>query len=96
MNNPEYKDIEIYNPKDKDADYSDYSSPILAEQAAKEKDEKNRAGKLSIDEIWGDIDKLQRAQNTREQWAQDKAKAEAEAKANQAQSIINDAISKSG
>ena len=96
LNNPEYKDIEIYNPKDKDADYSDYSSPILAEQAAKEKDEKNRAGKLSIDEIWGDIDKLQRAQNTREQWAQDKAKAEAEAKANQAQSIINDAISKSG
>lgn len=96
LNNPEYKDIEIYNPKDKDADYSDYSSPILAEQAAKEKDEKNRAGKLSIDEIWGDIDKLQRAQNTREQWAQDKAKAEAEAKANQSQSIINDAISKSG
>lgn len=96
LNNPEYKDIEIYNPKDKDTDYSDYPSPILAEQAAKKKDEKNRIGKLSIDEIWGDIDKLQRAQNTREQWAQDKAKAEAEAKANQAQSIINDAISNNG
>ena len=96
LNNPEYKDIEIYNPKDKDTDYSDYSSPILAEQAAKEKDEKNRVGKLSIDEIWGDLEKIQKRQQILWDRQDEQAKAEAEAKSNQAQSIINDAISKSG
>lgn len=96
LNNPEYKDIEIYNPKDKDTDYSDYSSPILAEQAAKEKDENNRVGKLSIDEIWGDLEKIQKRQQILWDRQDEQAKAEAEAKSNQAQSIINDAISKSG
>lgn len=96
LNNPEYKDIEIYNPKDKDTDYSDYSSPILAEQAAKEKDEKNRVGKLSIDEIWGDLEKIQKRQQILWDRQDEQTKAEAEAKSNQAQSIINDAISKSG
>ena len=96
LNNPEYKDIEIYNPKDKDTDYSDYSSPILAEQAAKEKDEKNRVGKLDISEIRGDLEALQKQQTyyeTRDEALAQKASAQ---KANQAQSIINDAISKSG
>lgn len=96
LNNPEYKDIGIYNPKDKDTDYSDYSSPILAEQAAKEKDEKNRVGKLSIDEIWGDLEKIQKRQQILWDRQDEQTKAEAEAKSNQAQSIINDAISKSG
>ena len=96
LNNPEYKDIEIYNPKDKDTDYSDYSSPILAEQAAKEKDEKNRVGKLDISEIRGDLEALQKQQTyyeTRDEALAQKASAQ---KANQSQSIINDAISKSG
>ena len=96
LNNPEYKDIEIYNPKDKDTDYSDYSSPILAEQAAKEKDEKNRVGKLDISEIRGDLEKLQKRQQILWDAQDEQAKTEAEAKSNQAQSIINDAISKSG
>lgn len=96
LNNPEYKDIEIYNPKDKDTDYSDYSSPILAEQAAKEKDEKNRVGKLSIDEIWGDLEKIQKRQQILWDRQDEQTKAEAEAKSNQSQSIINAAISKSG
>ena len=96
LNNPEYKDIEIYNPKDKDTDYSDYSSPILAEQAAKEEDEKNRVGKLDISEIRGDLEKLQKRQQILWDRQDEQAKAEAEAKSNQAQSIINDAISKSG
>lgn len=96
LNNPEYKDIEIYNPKDKDTDYSDYSSPILAEQTAKEKDEKNRVGKLDISEIRGDLEALQKQQTyyeTRDEALAQKASAQ---KANQSQSIINDAISKSG
>ncbi len=96
LNNPEYKDIGIYNPKDKDTDYSDYSSPILAEQAAKEKDEKNRVGKLSIDEIWGDLEKIQKRQQILWDRQDEQTKAEAEAKSNQSQSIINAAISKSG
>lgn len=96
LNNPEYKDIEIYNPKDKDTDYSDYSSPILAEQAAKEKDEKNRVGKLSIDEIWGDLEKIQKRQQILWDRQDEQAKAEAEAKSNQAQTIINTAIADSG
>ena len=96
LNNPEYKDIEIYNPKDEDTDYSDYSSPILAEQAAKEEDEKNRVGKLDISEIRGDLEALQKQQTyyeTRDEALAQKASAQ---KANQAQSIINDAISNNG
>ena len=96
LNNPEYKDIEIYNPKDNDTDYSDYASPLLAEQAAKEEDEKNRVGKLDISEIRGDLEALQKQQTyyeTRDEALAQKASAQ---KANQAQSIINDAISKSG
>ena len=92
LNNPIYNGIELYNAKDKDTDYGDYDSQILAERAAQEKETKSRAGKLNIDEVWGDIDRLQRAQNTREQWAADKVKAEAETKTNQAQKIINNAI----
>ena len=92
LNNPIYNGIELYNAKDKDTDYGDYDSQILAERAAQEKETKNRAGKLNIDEVWGDIDRLQRAQNTREQWAADKVKAEAETKTNQAQKIIDNAI----
>lgn len=92
LNNPIYNGIELYNAKDKDTDYGDYDSPILAERAAQEKETKSRAGKLNIDEVWGDIDRLQRAQNTREQWAADKVKAAAETKTNQAQKIIDNAI----
>lgn len=92
LNNPIYNGIELYNTKDKDTDYGDYDSQILAERAAQEKETKSRAGKLNIDEVWGDIDRLQRAQNTREQWAADKVKAEAETKTNQAQKIIDNAI----
>lgn len=92
LNNPIYNGIELYNAKDKDTDYGDYDSQILAERAAQEKETKSRAGKLNIDEVWGDIDRLQRAQNTREQWAADKVKAEAETKTNQAQKIIDNAI----
>lgn len=92
LNNPIYNGIELYNAKDKDTDYGDYDSPILAERAAQKTETKSRAGKLNIDEVWGDIDRLQRAQNTREQWAADKVKAEAETKTNQAQKIIDNAI----
>jgi hypothetical protein len=92
LNNPIYNGIELYNAKDKDTDYGDYDSQILAERSAQEKETKSRAGKLNIDEVWGDIDRLQRAQNTREQWAADKVKAEAETKTNQAQKIIDNAI----
>ena len=96
LNNPEYKDIEIYNPKDEDTDYSDYASPLLAEQTAKEEDEKNRVGKLDISEIRGDLEALQKQQTyyeTRDEALAQKASAQ---KANQAQSIINDAISNNG
>ena len=94
--NPIYDSIEIYNPKDNDTDFSDYASPLLAEQAAQEESEINRAGKLDISEIWGDLEALQKQQTyyeTRDEALAQKASAQ---KANQAQSIINDAISKSG
>lgn len=94
--NPIYDSIEIYNPKDNDTDFSDYASPLLAEQAAQEESEIKRAGKLDISEIWGDLEALQKQQTyyeTRDEALAQKASAQ---KANQAQSIINDAISKSG
>ena len=94
--NPIYDSIEIYNPKDNDTDFSDYASPLLAEQAAQEESEINRAGKLDISEIWGDLEALQKQQTyyeTRDEELAQKASAQ---KANQAQSIINDAISSNG
>ena len=94
--NPIYDSVEIYNPKDNDTDYSDYASPLLAEQAAQENSATQRAGKLDISEIRGDLEALQKQQTyyeTRDEALAQKASAQ---KANQAQSIINDAISKSG
>lgn len=94
--NPIYDSVEIYNPKDNDTDYSDYASPLLAEQAAQENSATQHAGKLDISEIWGDLEALQKQQTyyeTRDEALAQKASAQ---KANQAQSIINDAISKSG
>lgn len=94
--NPIYDSIEIYNPKDNDTDFSDYASPLLAEQAAQEESEIKRAGKLDISEIWGDLEALQKQQTyyeTRDEALAQKASTQ---KADMAQSIINDAISKSG
>ena len=94
--NPIYDSVEIYNPKDNDTDYSDYASPLLAEQAAQENSATQRAGKLDISEIWGDLEALQKQQTyyeTRDEALAQKASAQ---KANQAQSIINDAISSNG
>ena len=94
--NPIYDSIEIYNPKDNDTDFSDYASPLLAEQAAQEESEIKRAGKLDISEIWGDLEALQKQQTYYE--TRDKALAQKAStqKANQSQSIINDAISNNG
>lgn len=94
--NPIYDSVEIYNPKDNDTDYSDYASPLLAEQAAQENSAIQHAGKLDISEIWGDLEALQKQQTyyeTRDEALAQKASAQ---KANQAQSIINDAISNNG
>ena len=94
--NPIYDSIEIYNPKDNDTDFSDYASPLLAEQAAQEESEINRAGKLDISEIWGDLEALQKQQTyyeTRDKVLAQKASTQ---KADMAQSIINDAISNNG
>lgn len=94
--NPIYDSVEIYNPKDNDTDFSDYASPLLAEQAAQEESEIKRAGKLDISEIWGDLEALQKQQTyyeTRDKVLAQKASTQ---KADMAQSIINDAISKSG
>ena len=94
--NPIYDSVEIYNPKDNDTDYSDYASPLLAEQAAQENSATQHAGKLDISEIWGDLEALQKQQTyyeTRDEALAQKASAQ---KANQAQSIINAAISNNG
>ena len=65
LSNPIYKDIELYNPKDSDSSYDSYLSPALAEQTAQAKEQKNRTGKLSLDDVMSDIARYQNRVNAK-------------------------------
>ena len=71
LSNPIYKDIELYNPKDSDSSYDSYLSPALAEQTAQAKEQKNRAGKLSLDDVMSDIARYQNRVNAKVEQAQE-------------------------
>lgn len=90
LSSPIYKDIELYNPKDSDPDYNSYLSPALAEQTAQEKEQKSRAGKLSLDDVMSDIARYQNRVNAKVEQAQKQEEA------HKPQNIINAAIADSG
>ena len=90
LSNPIYKDIELYNPKDSDSSYDSYLSPALAEQTAQAKEQKNRAGKLSLDDVMSDIARYQNRENVAAQKVQEQEEAV------KPQNIINTAIADSG
>ena len=90
LSNPIYKDIELYNPKDSDSSYDSYLSPALAEQTAQAKEQKNRTGKLSLDDVMSDIARYQNRENVTVQKAQEQEETV------KTQNIINTAIADSG
>lgn len=90
LSNPIYKDIELYNPKDSDSSYDSYLSPALAEQTAQAKEQKNRAGKLSLDDVMSDIARYQNRENVAAQKVQEQEETV------KTQNIINTAIADSG
>ena len=90
LSNPIYKDIELYNPKDSDSSYDSYLSPALAEQTAQAKEQKNRAGKLSLDDVMSDIARYQNRENVTAQKVQEQEETV------KTQNIINTAIADSG
>lgn len=93
IKNPQYAGIAITNTKESsDPDYSDYASPMLAEQTAAEKDAKKRATSLYLDEVVDLVGTYQARQQRNEQ----KAVEAAERKNNELQDIINLAIENSG
>ena len=92
LSNPIYKDIELYNPKDSDPSYESYLSPALAEQTAQAKEQKNRAGKLSLDDVMSDIARYQNRVNAKVEQAQEQQQEETV----KTQNIINTAIADSG
>lgn len=92
LSNPIYKDIELYNPKDSDSSYDSYLSPALAEQTAQAKEQKNRAGKLSLDDVMSDIARYQNRVNAKVEQAQEQQQEETV----KTQNIINTAIADSG
>lgn len=90
LSNPIYKDIELYNPKDSDSNYDSYLSPALAEQTAQAKEQKNRTGKLSLDDVMSDIARYQNRENVTAQKVQEQEETV------KTQNIINTAIADSG
>ena len=92
LSNPIYKDIELYNPKDSDSSYDSYLSPALAEQTAQAKEQKNRTGKLSLDDVMSDIARYQNRVNAKVEQAQEQQQEETV----KTQNIINTAIADSG
>lgn len=92
LSNPIYKDIELYNPKDSDSSYDSYLSPALAEQTAQAKEQKNRTGKLSLDDVMSDIARYQSRVNAKVEQAQEQKQEETV----KTQNIINTAIADSG
>jgi hypothetical protein len=90
LSNPIYKDIELYNPKDSDSSYDSYLSPALAEQTAQAKEQKNRTGKLSLDDVMSDIARYQNRENVTAQKVQEQEETV------KTQNIINTAIADSG
>lgn len=92
LSNPIYKDIELYNPKDSDSSYDSYLSPALAEQTAQAKEQKNRTGKLSLDDVMSDIARYQNRVNAKVEQAQEQKQEETV----KTQNIINTAIADSG
>lgn len=92
LSNPIYKDIELYNPKDSDSSYDSYLSPALAEQTAQAKEQKNRAGKLSLDDVMSDIARYQNRVNAKVEQEQEQQQEETV----KTQNIINTAIADSG
>lgn len=92
LSNPIYKDIELYNPKDSDSSYDSYLSPALAEQTAQAKEQKNRTGKLSLDDVMSDIARYQNRVNAKVEQAQEQQQEETV----RTQNIINTAIADSG
>lgn len=93
IKNPQYAGISITNTKDSsDPDYSDYVSPMLAEQTAAEKDAEKRATSLYLDEVVAIIGTYQDRQRRDNQ----KAAEAAERKANESKNIIDLAIQNSG
>lgn len=90
LSNPIYKDIELYNPKDSDSSYDSYLSPALAEQTAQAKEQKNRVGKLSLDDVMSDIARYQNRENVTAQKVQEQEETV------KTQNIINTAIADSG
>lgn len=102
LNNPDYADIEIVNPKiDVDEpDYSDYASPTLAEQTAAEKDAAKREDAIYLDDLIDEIEKLKGRQRELEakQIAELEAQKQAETEAAKTakQGAIDNAIRNSG
>ena len=92
LSNPIYKDIELYNPKDSDSSYDSYLPPALAEQTAQAKEQKNRTGKLSLDDVMSDIARYQNRVNAKVEQAQEQKQEETV----KTQNIINTAIADSG
>lgn len=92
LSNPIYKDIELYNPKDSDSSYDSYLSPALAEQTAQAKEQKNRTGKLSLDDVMSDIARYQNRVNAKVEQEQEQQQEETV----KTQNIINTAIADSG
>lgn len=92
LSNPIYKDIELYNPKDSDSSYDSYLSPAPAEQTAQAKEQKNRTGKLSLDDVMSDIARYQNRVNAKVEQAQEQQQEETV----KTQNIINTAIADSG
>lgn len=90
LSNPEWRGIEIYNPKEGDHNYDNYLSPALAEQTAQEKEQKSRAGKLSLDDVMSDIARYQNRENVTAQKVQEQEETV------KTQNIINTAIADSG
>lgn len=90
LSNPIYKDIELYNPKDSDSNYDSYLPPALAEQTAQAKEQKNRTGKLSLDDVMSDIARYQNRENVTAQKVQEQEETV------KTQNIINTAIADSG
>lgn len=93
IKNPQFAGIAITNTKETSgSDFSDYFSPMLAEQTAAEKEADKRATSLYLDEVADIISSYQEKQRHTNQ----KATEAAERNANEAQSIIDIAIKNSG
>lgn len=93
LTNPQYANIKISNPKaGYEQDFSDYTSPMLAQQEAEAKDVENRATSLYLDDALSYVEGMRSRQNRQLYLAEVEAKdREVEYK-----SIIDQAIADSG